>query len=241
VNILDASIIYLSLGAPFGVYHFVQHRETCAGTNLWVKTLLSWLFWPADAVRVYRAFHSRKDTTGPNFDGEHLLDAREEKRVDEIKRILEDLFFVYDTTSSIYVFREVFERYVGLSIALLPQSSSKKEPGAEILRLTGHKNAAIGSACLNRRNRSLLLKHHNQARHDLFEKLAILAASPEPGENVGLLARELAAILKDDPTISELGEVLGDQSQITKQVSVNESGREIWKPEIREPFPAKRI
>jgi hypothetical protein len=240
VNSLDALIIYLSLGAPFGVYYFVQYRETCAGTTLWVKTLLAFVLWPAEAVKVVKTFHSRKDAAGLHFDGEHLLDAREEKRVDEIKRILEDLFFVYGSTTSIYTFREIFERYVGLSMALLPQPS-KTQPESEILRLTGHKNVAVGSACLNRRNRSLLLKHQTLARRDLLDKLSFLAASPETGENVGSNALELAAILKDDPAVADIQGMFGGRPQIEGQVSVNDPGRDIWKPEIREPFPAKRI
>jgi hypothetical protein len=85
------------------------------------------------------------------------------------------------------------------------------------------------------------LKHHTLARRDLFEKLSLLAASPVNEENIGSLARELTAIFNDDAGIAEARELFGPHAQIEEQISVNDPGRDLWKPQIRKPFPAKRI
>jgi hypothetical protein len=241
VTIIDAIIIYLACGAPFGVYTFLQNRETFSVTTLWIKTILAWAIWPIQAIEVVSRGHKVKTIPGTNFDASQVLDARDEKRIAKIKKVFESTFLERDAPAAIYEFREVFERYTGLSTALMTVEPEGSYHESELHRVTGHKNSAVASACLNRRNLLRLVKHQIEAREDFYKVLVRLAGFPENLAIASVLARELADILKDGTAESDLKRIFAEMPQTAAPDSVNEQGRELWKPAVQQPFSATRL
>lgn len=170
------------------------------------------------------------------FEAAPLLDAGEEKRIAKIKKVFESTFLDRNKTAAVYEFREIFERYVGLSVAIIPAGTEAGSNESELHRLTGHKNPRIGSACLSRRNLVRLLKHRDQAREDLYRMLVRISGLPESLSIAGVLAGELADVLRDSTAKSELNRIFAETPQTDEQSAVSESGRDIWKPAVQQQF-----
>jgi hypothetical protein len=231
VNIFDAIIIYLACGAPFGVYYFLHNRDKLTGP-LALKVFLEWVIWPASAVKMIGRSHLFSGRSNANFDPLTELDARQDEKVCEIQKSLEQIFFESPASSriSIYAFREVFDRYAGLSLALRSGGDSSGVPQAEIFRAADHGNVELASICLNRRNRSLLVAHQIQAREDFIDTLDRLAASPSERTDTWILANELAVVLDDIEAIGAIDKIFTGTPQTRRAGRVKEIGDVLWKP-----------
>jgi hypothetical protein len=232
VNIFDAIIIYLACGAPFGVYYFLHHRDKLMAGNLTLKALVEWVIWPASAVKMIgrsRLFSGRYKT---NFDPLPELDAGKDEKVCEIQKSLEQIFFegLAPAEISIYAFREVFDRYAGLSLALRGGGDLSGVPHAEIFRAADHGNVELASICLNRRNRSLLVIHQTHAREDFIETLDRLAGSPSERTDTWILVNELAVVLNDIEAIGAIDKIFTGTPQTRRAGRVKERGEVLWKP-----------
>jgi hypothetical protein len=232
VNIFDAIIIYLACGAPFGVYYFLHNRDKRDGSHLTLKVLLEWVIWPASAVKMIGGSQLLSGSK-PNFDPLTELDAGKEEKVCEIQKSLEQIFFegLASARISIYAFREVFDRYAGLSIALRRSGDrSSGVPQAEIFRAVDHGNVELASICLNRRNRSLLVAHQIQAREDFIDTLDRLAESPSERTDTWILVNELAVVLDDIEVIGVIDKIFIGTPQTRRAGRVKERGEVLWKP-----------
>jgi hypothetical protein len=241
VNIFDALIIYFACGAPFGVYQFLQYPEKGTFTKRWIEIVSSFVFWPVSAMTIVRRAQVFSKGPETHFDGSYELDAGVEERVFEIQKDLEKIFFDGEQGASIYEFREVFDRYTGLSLALKAGSRPPAAEGPELFRITGHKNIELASICINRRNRSRLLVHQIQAREDFSKLLLSLADLASKWKAPAELASELAALLDDAGAKHRFEKIFAGTSQIEGQVRVREAGRDLWKPAIHKPLPAKHL
>jgi hypothetical protein len=231
VNIFDAIIIYLACGAPFGVYYFLHNRDKLMAGHLTLKALLEWVIWPASAVKVIGGSHWFSGRPNANFDALTELDARQDEKVCEIQKSLEQIFFEGPASAriSIYAFREVFDRYAGLSLALRAGGDSRV-PQAEIFRAADHGNVELASVCLNRRNRSLLVTHQIQAREDFIDTLDRLAGSPSERTDTWILVNELAVVLDDIEAIGAIDKIFTGTPQTRRAGRVKEIGEVLWKP-----------
>lgn len=232
VNIFDAIIIYLACGAPFGVYYFLHNRERMQAGHLTLKTVLDWVTWPSSAVKMIGGSSLFSQSAGSNFDALPELDAATDEKVLEIQKSLERTFFDGPASApiSIYMFREVFDRYTGLSAARREGGSASRVPEAEIFRVADHRNIELASICLNRRNRSLLVTHHNQAREDFIDTLDRLAGSISQRTDTWILINELAVILDDIEAIALIDKIFTGAPQIKRSGRVKEKGEVLWKP-----------
>ena len=232
MNIFDAIIIYLSCGAPFGVYYFLHNRDKHDAGHLTLKTFLEWVIWPASAVKMIGGAYLFSGRSKTNFDPLTELDAGKDEKVCEIQKSLEQIFFEGPASAriSIYAFREVFDRYAGLSLALRPGVDSPGVAQAEIFRAADHGNVELASICLNRRNRSLLAAHQIQAREDFIDTLDKLAGSPSERTDTWILVNELAVVLNDIEAIGAIDKIFTGTPQTRRVGRVKERGEVLWKP-----------
>lgn len=167
-----------------------------------------------------------------NFDPLTELDAGKDEKVYEIQKSLEQIFFEGFASAriSIYAFREVFDRYAGLSLARRAGSDSSGAPQAEIFRAADHGNVELASICLNRRNRSLLVAHQIQAREDFIDTLDRLAGSPSERTDTWILVNELAVVLNDIEAIGAIDKIFTGTPQTRRAGRVKERGEVLWKP-----------
>lgn len=239
VNIFDAIIIYLACGAPFGVYYFLHHREKVDAGHPTLKALLEWVIWPASAVKMIGGSRWFSGRSKANFVPLSELDAGQDEKVCEIQKSLEQVFFqgADPAAISIYAFREVFDRYAGLSLAVRSGSNSPAAPQAEIFHAADHGNVELASICLNRRNRSLLVNHHTRAREDFIATVDRLAGSPSERTDTWILVNELAVVLDDIDAIGAIDKIFTGTPQTRRAGRVKETGEVLWKPGILKQLP----
>lgn len=167
---LDALIIYLALGAPFGVYNFVSFEVGPAAKRI-SRSLAAFILWPISAAFV---FHNL------------LNQARAEMYFDEGSPVdsilIEDALSLYERLrqSAVSTGRKnermllgSLERYLATADvpSALEKTRSSNNGGqfAEFLAAAGHPNIALGRECLSRRNRAKRKRHHMEARSELIE------------------------------------------------------------------------
>lgn len=240
MNIFDAIIIYLASGAPFGVFYFLHNREQLTAGLLTLKSLVEWVTWPASAFKMIVRSNFFSGRSKPNFDPLPQLDAVRDEKVCEIQKSLEQMFFDGPGPAyiSIYAFREVFDRYTGLSLALGTAGNSSEVPRAEIFSVADHRNVDLASICLHRRNRSLLVTHHNRARKDFIDTVDRLAGSRSERTDTWLLINELAVILDDIDAIGDIDKIFTGTPQTRKAGRVKEKGDVLWKPAKLKQLPS---
>lgn len=240
VNVFDVIIIYLSCGAPFGVSYFLLNRERLQTDRLALRALLEWIAWPASAVKMIGRTQFFSGRTKVNFEPLPELDAETDEKVGEIQKNLEQMFFRDGAAPqiSIYAFREVFERYAGLSLALSVTDKAAGTPEAEIFRLANHRDVELASICLNRRNRSLLVTHHKQAREDFIGTADRLAESAPERTDTWILMNELAVLVDDIEAIAAIDKIFTGTSQTRSAGRVIEKGDVLWKPGKRKHLPS---
>lgn len=240
VNIFDAIIIYFACGAPFGVYYFLMNRDRLPAGRLTLRSLLEWIIWPASAVKMIGRTNFVAGRTKANFDSLPELDAETDEKVGEIQKSLEQMFYRDGAASkiSIYMFREVFDRYAGLSLALGVMDKAEETPEAAIFRLANHRDVTLASICLKRRNRSLLVAHHKQAREDFIDTVDRLAESAKERTDTWISINELAVILDDIEAIVAIDKIFTGTSQTQSAGRVKEKGDVLWKPEKRRHLPS---
>jgi len=138
-------------------------------------------------------------------------------------------------TISIHEWREIFERYTGLSVAVAKAEDNSDVH--ELFEVAGNKNGELGTVCLNRRNRSRLIFHHTDARNDFLD--ALIRAG-RGGDSLNL-AIELATLLDDADALSDLTAMRGYAEQKPGNSPVIDMEQEVWNPPTPEPHIANRI
>lgn len=240
INLTDLFIIYLACGAPFGVYYFLRNRTQSDLKLLWLKTFLNFLFWIPLAIFLVRQINLLK-ILSTGFDKVAEADADREKNINLIQKEIEKILMKSDTPISIYEFRETIERYIGLTLAELNDDKIIAEHEREIFRIAPTKNIERGSICLNRRNRKRLSLHQTEARRDFLQLTErILKGSFEKVE-LRLWSLELAGLANDLEANIELEKIFDGSLQTGERHNVKNLEKDLWKPEIQKPLPAKRI
>lgn len=172
MNIFELTIIYLALGAPFGVYYVTAHSADTATSAFW-NAALNLFLWPAYvSLFVYARILGKlpRPETADNV----LLDIEA-----AASRCLD--------ANARRVFRDAVARYIGLSEAAeLPVGTSAVEGLAEIGVFS---RSAAPAAVLRRRNREKILEHRDRARTALLELI--------PDGTTAKLLEELALIIND--------------------------------------------
>ncbi len=217
MNVTDFFIIYLSCGAPFGVYFFLQKRNQSNRRKLYLKSLLTLFVWIPYAFQLLSDFATKKSQK------EKL--AAEEKLLDFQKQIAQCLI---DSGASgkLFEFREILERYAGLTLAC---NSARNEPSAaerEIFRIALQCNIEAGANCLHRRNRLRLEFHQTLARKDFLQAVAKLRLAASDSEKLKYSANGFVEILQDAEAQNNLAEIFDESLQSRDNFNVPDSGKE---------------
>ncbi|HKX84967.1 MAG TPA: hypothetical protein VJL58_12150 [Pyrinomonadaceae bacterium] len=182
MGFFDLIIVYLAFGAPFAVSDYLQRNDL-------IRAFVVFIFWPAAAWRSVRKRISPPEAVA--FD-------------ERSARIFEKLQREIDGRTNHVVFRDAFDRYVGLSNEIRREESPLETKSAELLRISGSENTAAAAAALSRRNAVRLRRHHNDARERFLE---LIESSQE--FNATVLALELATYLEDDEAQQYLNRAIG--------------------------------
>jgi hypothetical protein len=192
MSLIDFTILYFACGSPFAVYYFLQNRA-------WLKSIIIWMLWIPYSFRLLQ----RKVTSKLNFDKNIASDSE----IEVIQKEIEQIVFENNTKLSIFEFREIFERYVGLTLSKKQTQIGENE--TEIFRVANYDNVKLGSICLRRRNQFKLKYHQTLARRDFLK-----AINEFQSRKLQLSSLKLFRILADD--------------EAEKTLKVNKSELDIW-------------
>lgn len=238
MNLYDFLIIYLAAGAPLGVYYFLHERKRPDFKHLWIKTLLNFLFWAPFAVRLLRQNKISVDTFNNVFGEKSSPDADAEKIIHSIRKRFEKIYLETGLDISIYEFREVLERYSGLTRAgqFEEGNSQTARYDNEFFRIADHKNAELAAICLERRNRRRLSFHQTEARLDFLQLLSGLSDSGSEKEILFRTAIEFVTELGDDAALDALKKMFEPEWQTKTVASVRNAETDLWKADIQQPL-----
>lgn len=225
----DAIIIYLTCGSPFGVHYYLNNRKSVELRSLAPKTVIAVLLWPAYAIALFSSARQYSTRTAQP-------DSDTEKRIREIRNSMEKSFLPEPSAAVAFEFREIFDRYAGLTLALRDESEAESEAIRELARISKHKDPHLAAVCLNRRNRKRLSFHQTEARNDFLAFVFGLWDSPA----AAALAMELAGLLSDAEAQQDLQVILTDTRQTQPEKAVSDLEKVLWKSHAPKPLPAAR-
>lgn len=213
MNFTDIIIIYLALGSPFGVYHYLQNRSV-------LKAFIVALLWIPFSLRLLQSKITKSLITN-EFDVKF-------NSVSDVKRNLEQILHKDNSQLSIFEIREVLERYIGLTISENQKTDEIGENETEIFRIAETENVKLGGICLHRRNQSKLFYHQTLAQKD-FLKLISDAENLNLQSKIYDSAIQLTKILDDSETQKNI-ENLNRLTQKIAVESVQITEQDVWKP-----------
>jgi hypothetical protein len=241
MTIFDLIVIYLACGAPFGVYFFLHFRKRSFSRQLWLKTILTFLFWIPFAYRLLVNGKIKRKLFQLRFDARTISDSEQESESSLLKHKIERVFLDAKFPLSIYEVREVFDRYAGLTSACQNPGKPVSEQAAELFRIAKSENVNLGAICLERRNQKRLGFHQSQAREDFLKLLEQLIAKIARPLELEKLSVQFVKTLNDVEAISRVEKMFAAALQTDKNLSVKELEKDLWKSEIQRPQPARQI
>jgi hypothetical protein len=179
----DLLIIYLSCGAPFGVYFFLQNRKKYDLSRLLLSSGAAGLFWIAYAYLLWRKNIAKRLTGKENSSKKpeiSLLEQQISVLQEQILQAFIDLNAKTPLKPGFFAFRDVLERYSGLTLAIRAEETIAGESDFEVFRIAGRKKKELPLAgkCLARKNSMRLKSHQCNAREDFLKLLAKLGEDP---------------------------------------------------------------
>jgi hypothetical protein len=236
MNISDLFIIYLACGAPCGVYFYLQNRKKLRPANLWLKSFLTMFVWIPYAFVLLHDFATKRKQA-------RLLKEKSafEEKLSNLQRRLLQFHFDSSAEHSLFEFREVLDRYAGLTFAAGSLNETPNAAESEIFRIALRENSRLAAECLHRRNSQRLQFHQNLARRDFLKVLSELKYSAAEPELLKAKALEFAKILSDAEAVEKIYEIFADSLQSANENAVKNLETEVWNPEITKQQPAKQI
>ena len=234
MTISDILIIYFSFGAPFAVYEFIQERQPLTFRVVF-NTALRFLFW-LPLLALFSFTKILKSAECDDFAEIHDSDAEVDKDIRNAQSAVADRFRLTPQHISIHEFREILERYAGLSLLVKHQTSGTAKSDTGIFAVAGHKNTQLASVCLERRNRARLIRHHIGARGDF---LKVIKECSYLDDKMLPPAIRLTELLEDLPATEQL--LANLQSRIFNDPAISESGDDLWLPEIQPASKSERL
>ncbi len=233
MNLLDFTIIYLAGGAPFGVFYYLQNRQSKKSLLFWAKTFCAFIFWFLFAVSLFRERLNFKDI--------QFFPAHPATKIPTIQKQIEDLLIDNDSEISIYNLREVFERYAGLASLIYTKKNHINNAEQDFFRIVGNNNTELQSICFHRNNHKKTLSHLNLARADFLHVFTNLNLVNKEKQKLGKLIAEFVGSLNDLQALKTLDDLFPDFSQ--KNVSdfdlpLNDA---LWNSETHERKIFKQI
>jgi hypothetical protein len=241
MKVFDFLIIYLACGAPVGVYFYLQNRRRLFSKQLWLKTILNFLFWIPFVLQIIRNSVFFHKFFPANSDSTNKISTDSEKRIYEAQKKIENIIYENEINISVYEFREVCDRFVGLSIAAL---HSTEIPGAhekEIFRIAFRQSTELSARCFHRRNRNRLFFHQTQAEKDFLQTIANIADSISARRKFLALTLEIVTVLRNDRARDTITRMFENQAQTERLLPVKQLEKDLWNSARRLPQNAHPI
>ena len=217
MKLSDILIIYFACGAPFGVYFFLHHKNGTHSKNVYLRFLAVVFVWIPYAFRLLHGFVTSYS--------ENLI----ADKLDELQKQISGFLSDSGSGVSVFEFREVLERYTGLTLARFSKAEKPSPSDEEIFRVARRENIKLGAECLHRRNRLLIERHQISAREDFLQIVSEIADSVGEIEKLNILTAEFVKILDDMQARGKLNEIFDQALQNASEKSVQHSESEIWK------------
>ena len=219
MTVTDLTLIYLSVGAPIAVYETLQNRGPLTPRRA-LSAVFAFLVWPAAAFRLLRRYLDRS-SNAIFFGGSSDTDEQTERKIDFLREELKSIATSEHRGSSVFEFREFFDRYVELTLAINPKYLNRKIPN-ELFRVSGREEAELAEICLKRRNRAKLSRHQTKARESFLEYIDDFPDRSQRGA-AAAKALELAFLVNDGTAAGRLDEILK---------SADETENVVWNSDI---------
>lgn len=241
MNLFDFIIIYLACGAPFGVYYFLQNRNLPNNKFFFLKIVFNFVCWIPFAVSLISKKNFFSNLFDYKFDHKVVLDAERETEIFSIKRFYEIELFEKFSQFSIFEFREVFDRYVGLTLEANSSNQEIADSVRDFYQISESPNKKLAENCLQRRNRQRLFFHQTLARNDFWELIGKIFNNSQNRAEIFDKSSHLIELLKDSESNFFLQRLSAKGLQTLENDYVSETENELWKTEQQQPIPAQPI
>ncbi len=224
IKLSDVLIVYLACGAPFAVYSFFQARAKLNPILLTATTFFSALFWIFTAYRLILRLLI-KTVTDVRFVRAGKADSRRRGRLNEIEKRFSEVLRPDISSTSLFNFRETFQRFAGLTIALNSSGgiNEKTDRERDFLRISGRasnsRTSDIGAKCLARRNRNRLIRHQNNAQEDFTRILDTFNLGEDRLAITRRLTAECTEIFNDSGVLEVSAKIPGFDLQLSAQTA----------------------
>lgn len=234
MNFYDFIIIYLACGAPFGVFYYVDHRNR--ESRVLIRSLLITIFWIPFAFRLLKKIVGKK----PNHAILSKQEILKDEEIGEAKKNLERVFLKHDSALSIFELREVFERYVGLTLARENQETEAAE-NSLVFKAAGNQNFELASKCYQRRNRKLLSFHQTLAGQDFLNLISDFVSRFPNDEDIENFSLKMANILEDKKMEKNLRNIFKAGQQSAESERVLKTETEKWTTDLQKQSPVNSL
>lgn len=233
MNITDLIVIYLACGSPLGVYFFLNNHLSNRKKFLLTKTIFAVLLWLPFAGYLLL---KKSDFKKAQFSSEI-----NEKKILYVRKQIEAILLETNSSITIFNFREIVERYVGLSSVIFNENTEITNSKKEIFEISHNSNIQLATICYNRRNRKRLRFHHISARQDFLNVIFKMSKFSSDKNKLGNLSGELIELINDFEARKSLQKIFANPLQISQNFAVNNSEKDLWNPETPKPLPISQI
>lgn len=240
MNLSEIIIIYLALGSPLAVYFFLQNRNRLKSRQLWLKTILNFLFWIPFAFKILREYLRSNYSPIDNFDFFDELSSSKDK-LSLLQRKIEKFISETDGKISIFEIREILDRYIGLSLEVRSTSNSSNQRENEFFKIVNAKDWQIASICNQRRNLKRLLFHHKLAANDFFNLIVEVNVRGKLSQNLYIHLLELTQSLLDVEMQKKIKKLCETEKQTSDNIFVNESEKNLWITDQPKPLKNNQL
>ena len=234
----DVLIIYLACGAPVGVYFYLKNRRLYS-KQLWLKTILNFVFWIPFFLQLILKRRIQYVFSKKLFNSE--TKAGNENQLLSVQRKIENILIENNPKISIYEFREVFERFAGLTMACSNNKTESYKHEKEFYKISGFSNQELSAGCLHRRNQKRLYFHQSKAEKDFLQMLAVISDSVDKPTELSRLSVEFVKLLNNSKAEKALIEMFDSKLQTERKISVTNLEKDLWIPDTHKPQPAGQI
>jgi hypothetical protein len=239
MNSIEIIILYLTCGAPFAVYFYLQNSVARKPKHLLLETAAVFILWIPFAIYTFNQSKSLKklfryDSSKNDFD---VLQT--EKKLFSLQKEIEKILITSTLKLSLFDFRQTLDRYAGLSLSTQDAADDLCEQEKEVFRISEEKNINLAAICLKRRNRKLLEFHHKKARRDFLQVITNLSESISDRIDLEILSLEFVDLLNDFEAHKSLKKLFTAELQTENSESVTQLENVLWKPEPPKPLLTK--
>lgn len=187
MRLSEAIIIYLSVGASFGVYSLLRKPASASGCHALLKATRAAILWPLAAVKIlFRRNPASKGRAADEVERRRTLfferiaqaERLQHASLQKVIGLTQDLSGAERAKAerAFCTVRGIVERYVGLTLAAA-ESDPHAPPGEremELCRIAGRRgdDLKLAGRCIHRRNAARLIAHQARARTELLHALA---------------------------------------------------------------------